>query len=81
MPLLRPVMFLCTENWQSEKALKLIPESTHILLLSGLRDEIVPPAHMQVLKEIAGADGKKVQGRGRREWAEFAEGNHSEWLH
>jgi abhydrolase domain-containing protein 13 len=73
MPISRPFMFLCTEGWNSEESIEYIPNTTHILLLSGLQDELVPPSHMERLWEIITRNGED-----HRRWAEFEHGTHSE---
>ncbi|EMC91404.1 hypothetical protein BAUCODRAFT_127304 [Baudoinia panamericana UAMH 10762] len=52
MPAARYLTPLCHEYWRSED---MIPQITDvpILFLSGLRDEIVPPAHMKQLFRLA----------------------------
>lgn len=72
MPYVTPFLFLCTERWRSDRAIKLVPSSTHILLLSGLEDELVPPSHMKSLWNTVTQGGKE-----RRAWAEFEFGNHN----
>lgn len=75
MPYVTPFLFLCTERWRSDRAIKLVPSSTHILLLSGLEDELVPPSHMKSLWNTVTQGGKE-----RRAWAEFEFGNHSVYV-
>ncbi|KAL4063412.1 Alpha/Beta hydrolase protein [Scleroderma yunnanense] len=53
LPLLSPLSFLCHQKWNSASKLPLIPRSTPILMLSGVRDEVVPREHMKELWEIA----------------------------
>jgi hypothetical protein len=52
MPFLSPVSFLCHQKWESEKKLPKIPSTTPVLMLSGVRDEIVPKEHMKGLWEL-----------------------------
>ncbi|KAF9511673.1 hypothetical protein BS47DRAFT_1330806 [Hydnum rufescens UP504] len=59
MPYVTPFLFLCTEKWRSDRAIKLVPSSTHILLLSGLEDELVPPSHMKSLWNTVTQGGKE----------------------
>jgi fermentation-respiration switch protein FrsA (DUF1100 family) len=73
MPLLGPFSFLCHQRWNSADALPLIPQSTPLLMLSGLEDEVVPPSHMKDLWEIASANGEKG-----RTFIEFATGKHND---
>jgi len=53
LPFLGPLSFLCHQKWDSVSKLPLIPRSTPILMLSGVRDEVVPCEHMKELWEIA----------------------------
>ncbi|KAG6333738.1 hypothetical protein ID866_5351 [Astraeus odoratus] len=53
LPLLSPVSFLCHQKWDSASKVPLIPRDTPILMLSGLKDEVVPQEHMAALWEIA----------------------------
>ncbi|KAI0317840.1 alpha/beta-hydrolase [Amylostereum chailletii] len=48
-PILSRVTFLCHEKWESYLKVPRIPKSIPILLLGGVRDELVPRAHMQGL--------------------------------
>jgi fermentation-respiration switch protein FrsA (DUF1100 family) len=43
---------LLTERWDSHLALARIPASTPMLMISGSRDELVPPSQMKQLKEL-----------------------------
>ena len=52
LPVLGPFAFLCHQKWDSASKLPLIPRQIPILMLSGLRDEVVPAEHMQGLWEI-----------------------------
>jgi abhydrolase domain-containing protein 13 len=52
LPLLSPFSFLCHQKWESSEKLPLIPATTPILMLSGLKDELVPKEHMKGLWEI-----------------------------
>lgn len=42
MPLLKPFSLLCSETWESDKAIPRINSETPMLFLSGRKDEIVP---------------------------------------
>ena len=53
LPLLGPLSFLCHQKWDSASKFPLIPRSTPILMLSGVKDEVVPREHMKELWEIA----------------------------
>ncbi|KAI6157335.1 Alpha/Beta hydrolase protein [Pisolithus tinctorius] len=52
-PIPSPFTILCHQKWDSASKLPLIPRETPILMLSGERDEVVPPQHMTELWEIA----------------------------
>ncbi|KAI6169601.1 Alpha/Beta hydrolase protein [Pisolithus thermaeus] len=66
VPILSPFTFLCHQKWDSASKLPLIPREMPILMLSGERDEVVPPQHMKELWEIASRrQGSMVDGRGR----------------
>lgn len=65
LPFLGPLSFLCHQKWDSVSKLPLIPRSTPILMLSGVRDEVVPCEHMKELWEIAARrQGTKVNSLG-----------------
>jgi len=89
LPLLSPLTFLCHQKWDSASKIPFIPKSTPILMLSGVRDEVVPREHMQELWEIiARRQGSKVQpdgepkvtevGRGKSKFVEFPVGSHND---
>ncbi|KAI8148137.1 Alpha/Beta hydrolase protein [Fennellomyces sp. T-0311] len=50
MPMLKYVTFLCHQQWPSEVNIKRIVK-TPVLFLSGSRDELIPPSHMEKLYE------------------------------
>ncbi|KAF8557181.1 alpha/beta-hydrolase [Imleria badia] len=90
LPLLSPLTFLCHQKWDSASKIPLIPRSTPILMLSGVRDEVVPRQHMQELWEIVTRrQGSKLEtdrepkanasevGRGKSKFVEFPGGTHS----
>lgn len=52
LPLLGPFAFLCHQKWDSASKIPLIPLETPILMLSGVKDEVVPREHMQGLWEL-----------------------------
>ena len=52
LPVLGPFAFLCHQKWDSASKVPLIPAETPMLLLSGVRDEVVPREHMQGLWEL-----------------------------
>jgi len=49
LPPIRPFTFLCREYWPSGISIKKIGKQTPILFLSGRKDELVPPLHMDTL--------------------------------
>jgi hypothetical protein len=96
LPLLSPFSFLCHQKWESALKIPLIPRSMPMLLLSGVRDEMVPREHMQALWEIVrkrqgikAADGSGEDeikrdgqvGEGKSKFLEFEWGTHSESKH
>ncbi|KAI1792214.1 alpha/beta-hydrolase [Ganoderma leucocontextum] len=52
LPVLGPFAFLCHQKWDSASKVPLLPQETPMLLLSGVRDEVVPREHMQGLWEL-----------------------------
>ncbi|EGN94339.1 hypothetical protein SERLA73DRAFT_62688 [Serpula lacrymans var. lacrymans S7.3] len=89
LPLLGPFAFLCHQKWDSASKIPLIPRSTPILMLSGVRDEVVPREHMQELWEIVsrrqGATSKQNKsiplsevGDGKSKFIEFERGTHND---
>ncbi|KAI6044601.1 Alpha/Beta hydrolase protein [Pisolithus marmoratus] len=78
IPILSPFTFLCHQKWDSASKLPLIPRETPILMLSGERDEVVPPQHMQELWEIASRrQGAMVDGRNGDGGARVGSGKHN----
>ncbi|KAF0395911.1 BEM46 family protein [Gigaspora margarita] len=67
IPQLRHLTLLCTQKWESEKAIKHI-KNMPILFLSGIEDELIPKEHMKRLYDF-------VEGS-RKELREFPKGNH-----
>ncbi|KAK8124760.1 BEM46 family protein [Apiospora kogelbergensis] len=57
IPPAKYLTYLCHQVWPSEAVIPLITE-VPILFLSGLQDEIVPPAHMRKLFELAATPTK-----------------------
>jgi len=86
LPVLGPFSFLCHQKWDSAAKVPLIPATTPILMLSGVRDEIVPKAHMVALWEAIARRGEKKNAHGsefkvgleRAKYVEFEDGTHSE---
>ncbi|TDL28038.1 alpha/beta-hydrolase [Rickenella mellea] len=61
-------------QWNSLKRISETPLSLPILMLSGLRDEIIPARHMKALWDAANPNGLQRQGR----LVEFAHGHHND---
>lgn len=59
-PWLRYVAFLCHEIWDSEKYILNCNPETPFLFLSGKKDEIVPPEHMERLFNLCPTTNKKI---------------------
>ncbi|KIJ15799.1 hypothetical protein PAXINDRAFT_162855 [Paxillus involutus ATCC 200175] len=91
LPILSPLSFLCHQKWDSASKIPLIPKSTPILMLSGIKDEVVPHEHMQELWEIvsrrqgakAKGDGENTAdvseiGSGRSKFVQFPDGAHND---
>ncbi|KDQ55509.1 hypothetical protein JAAARDRAFT_37523 [Jaapia argillacea MUCL 33604] len=76
LPFLSPFTFLCHQKWDSASKLPLIPQTTPILMLSGVRDEVVPREQMQGLWKIRTGDGKT--GNGKSRFVEFEFGAHND---
>ncbi|KAL1758978.1 Alpha/Beta hydrolase protein [Schizophyllum commune] len=78
MPLLGPVSFLCHQRWDSASKIPLIPSSVPILMLSGARDELVPPEHMRGLFELVVARKGDKGDNEKVKFAEFPNGTHND---
>ncbi|KAJ3289987.1 hypothetical protein HK104_007094 [Borealophlyctis nickersoniae] len=74
LPALRYVTFLCHQTWDSETAIKRL-RHLPILLLSGSRDELVPPSHMHGLHNTIRA---QRGGDARVRFAQFEDGTHND---
>lgn len=72
LPLLTPLSFLCTEQWNSEKLIKHMPSDIPVLFLSGKKDELVPPSHVETLYNLCPSEVKQL--------AEFEEGMHNDTI-
>lgn len=72
IPPARPFTFLCTEIWPSAKSILRIPATTPVLFLSGRKDELVPPSHMDKLYALCKSE--------RKVWKSIQDGTHSEYL-
>ena len=82
---------LLTERWDTEKLMHLVPASTPMLMLSGLRDELVPPSHMVYLRDMRRSQAAKAEdtlgekdrdekgkSTAKLRWAEFPLGSHND---
>ncbi|KAJ3558749.1 hypothetical protein NP233_g11441 [Leucocoprinus birnbaumii] len=86
LPLLSPFAFLCHQKWDSISKVPKIPSSTPLLMLSGLKDEIVPKEQMRKLYEAFAKRGEKTTSGGkeykagveRAKYLEFADGGHND---
>ncbi|KAF8072273.1 Alpha/Beta hydrolase protein [Lyophyllum atratum] len=63
-PYIGPLSFLCHQKWKSAHKMRLIPTTTPILMLSGRRDEVIPPELMDRLWEKAQRRGERRRGAG-----------------
>ncbi|KAF9349349.1 hypothetical protein BGX34_001847 [Mortierella sp. NVP85] len=70
LPMISRVSFLCHQIWDSENMIQKI-ERLPVLFLSGLKDELVPPAHMKELHKLLKSTGESV-------WREFPDGTHND---
>ncbi|KAJ3509926.1 hypothetical protein NLJ89_g4959 [Agrocybe chaxingu] len=86
LPVLGPFSFLCHQKWTSIDKIPSIPATTPILMLSGMRDEIVPKEHMRALWEAVAKRGEKKKVNGteykvgleRAKFMEFEYGGHND---
>jgi fermentation-respiration switch protein FrsA (DUF1100 family) len=86
LPVLGPFSFLCHQKWDSASKIPLIPSTMPILMLSGVRDEIVPKDHMKRLWEAVAKRGEKKKLNGseyktgleRAKYIEFENGRHND---
>lgn len=71
---------LLTESWDATLSMSKIPKNTPMLMLSGKKDELVPPSHMVELRRMRedtrGEMGEKAGGKVR--WREFDHGGHND---
>ncbi|KAH9925971.1 Alpha/Beta hydrolase protein [Fomitopsis serialis] len=86
-PVLGPISFLCHQKWDSASKVPLIPRDIPILMLSGVRDEVVPHEHMKDLWEVVqkrtlagkGAGGEEVHD-GMRVHEAWGRGGYSKFM-
>ncbi|KAI1315624.1 hypothetical protein EDD11_000576 [Mortierella claussenii] len=70
LPMISSVSFLCHQIWNSEQMIQQITRLP-VLFLSGRKDELVPPGHMQELHRLLDTTGEVV-------WREFSDGTHND---
>ncbi|KAF9980110.1 hypothetical protein BGZ65_005543 [Modicella reniformis] len=70
LPMISRVSFLCHQIWNSELMIQQITRLP-VLFLSGRKDELVPPGHMQELYRRLDTTGNAV-------WREFPDGTHND---
>ncbi|KAI8600942.1 Alpha/Beta hydrolase protein [Dissophora ornata] len=70
LPMISRVSFLCHQVWNSEHMIQQITRLP-VLFLSGRKDELVPPGHMQELHRLLDTTGESV-------WREFPDGTHND---
>ncbi|KAF8927095.1 hypothetical protein BGZ58_010632, partial [Dissophora ornata] len=70
LPMIKSLAFLCHQIWNSEQSIQQITRLP-VLFLSGRKDELIPPAHMQELHRLLDTTGEVV-------WREFPEGTHND---
>lgn len=58
-PIIGVISFLCHQRWNSAAKIVRIPPTLPILMISGRRDEVVPPEHMNKLHQLALLRGVK----------------------
>ncbi|ODQ81201.1 hypothetical protein BABINDRAFT_160593 [Babjeviella inositovora NRRL Y-12698] len=71
-PVLARFAFMLHQRWPSEEIVGSVPLHIPFLFMNGLKDEIVPPSHMQLLYELCLADVKEIH--------KFANGYHNDTL-
>ncbi|CUS24993.1 LAQU0S23e00628g1_1 [Lachancea quebecensis] len=71
-PLLARFSFLCHERWNSEKEIEHVDPTLPWLFLSGKKDEIVPPQHMERLYKLCPSEKKSI--------VEFPDGCHNDTI-
>ncbi|KAK2462638.1 hypothetical protein APHAL10511_005371 [Amanita phalloides] len=58
-PVVGFISFLCHQRWNSAAKIVRIPPTLPILMLSGRKDEVVPPKHMSKLHQLALTRGRR----------------------
>ncbi|KAH9896509.1 alpha/beta-hydrolase [Cubamyces lactineus] len=80
LPVLGPFAFLCHQKWDSASKVPSIPAEIPMLLLSGVRDEVVPREHMQELWKLVqqrAPGGRRPSDRPQGEEADVKEAESS----
>jgi len=78
LPVLGPFAFLCHQKWDSASKIPVIPRKIPILMLSGVRDEVVPREHMEGLWELVmQREAKQPAGTGTNATSRKRNGNTS----
>ncbi|KAJ7082384.1 Alpha/Beta hydrolase protein [Mycena belliarum] len=75
-PVIGPFSFLCFQKWNSAAKVPLIPATIPVLMLSGIKDEVVPKKHMEALWALAQSRGGGAAQNDRFET--FPEGRHAD---
>lgn len=70
LPPLRPFSFLCREYWPTGESIGKLLSQMPVLFISGRKDELVPPAHMDSLFERCTSDQKV--------WKQISSGTHND---
>ncbi|KAF8699469.1 hypothetical protein AX14_000929 [Amanita brunnescens Koide BX004] len=60
-PIIGMISFLCHQRWNSAAKIVRIPPTLPILMISGRRDEVVPPKHMNKLHQLALLRGRPTK--------------------
>ncbi|KAF8645425.1 hypothetical protein AX16_007828 [Volvariella volvacea WC 439] len=67
-PILVPFLFTILQRWESDIKLWSLPRSIPILMLCGLKDQVIPPLEMRILMDVAklreGGGGSDGSGMG-----------------
>lgn len=74
-----PLRFLLHQKWDSLSRIRYIPAETPVLMLSGARDQVVPPEHMMELWKAFKARYKEGASKTASRFVTFPSGTHSEW--
>lgn len=69
-PIIGVISFLCHQRWNSAAKIARIPPTLPILMISGRKDEVVPPDHMNKLHQLALLRGVKKSKQNENETTE-----------